>query len=95
MRSTLLLMFNMLLAGTLVISTTGQTGNPGASASKMLHDLFDAEWEYAMRDDPPRASDLGDRRWNDRWRDQSLQAIERRHQHNLDILARLAKIDRG
>jgi uncharacterized protein (DUF885 family) len=95
MRSTLLLMLNMLLAGTLVISTTGQTGNPGASASKALHDLFDAEWEYAMRDDPPRASDLGDRRWNDRWRDQSLQAIERRHQHNLDILARLAKIDRG
>src|SRR5260370_838267 len=38
---------------------------------------------------------LGDRRWNDRWSDQSLQAIERRHQHEQDVLGRIAKIDRG
>jgi uncharacterized protein (DUF885 family) len=63
--------------------------------TKALHDLFDSEWDYQMQQYPERASDLGDRRWNDRWTDESLQAYERRHQHSQEVLARLIKIDRG
>jgi uncharacterized protein (DUF885 family) len=62
---------------------------------KALHDLFAAEWNYDMQQSPERASELGDRRWNDRWSDASLDAFARRNQHQQDILAQLAKIDRG
>src|SRR5205807_9463786 len=95
MRSSVFHRFNPLLVGVFAISAIGQTGHPQKSASNALHDLFDAEWEYSMREDPERASEMGDRRWNDRWSDQSLQAIERRHRHNLEVLDALAKIDRS
>jgi len=66
-----------------------------AAATKALHDLFDREWEYDMQQDPTRASRLGDRRWNDRWPDVSLAAIKSRHEHDLEVLRQLTKIDRG
>ncbi|HLA12963.1 MAG TPA: DUF885 domain-containing protein [Pyrinomonadaceae bacterium] len=65
------------------------------SATKSLHALLDREWEYELGQNPTRASSLGDRRWNDRWRDLSLEAIKRRHEHKLAVLAELAKIDRS
>ncbi len=63
--------------------------------AKALHDLFAREWEYQMQQNPTRASQLGDRRWNDRWRDLSLEAIKNRHARNLEVLAELTKIDRS
>src|SRR5260370_40744030 len=65
------------------------------AATKALHDLFAAEWEYDMQQSPEFASTLGDRRWNDRWSDDSLEAFARRNQHNQEVLARLGKIDRA
>ena len=65
-----------------------------AASTKALHDLFDREWEYDLRESPTRASQMGDRRWNERWSDMSLAAIKRRHDHDLEVLANLAKIDR-
>lgn len=64
-------------------------------APKTLHDLFAAEWDYLMEQNPTWASMLGDRRWNDRWPDVSLDAIGKRHQHARDTLARLQTIDRN
>jgi uncharacterized protein (DUF885 family) len=63
-----------------------------AEAAKRLHELFEAEWEYTLREDPLRASSLGDRRYNDRWPDVSLAAIERRHAHKQEVLGQLAAI---
>ncbi|HEY6968069.1 MAG TPA: DUF885 domain-containing protein [Candidatus Angelobacter sp.] len=77
------------------VSFFGQTGPGQTQISKTLHDLFAAEWDYDMQQHPERASELGDRRWNDRWTDESLEAHERRHQHDQDVLTRLAKIDRA
>src|SRR5579864_8632401 len=68
---------------------------PQSSAAQALHDLFAAEWDYDMQQSPESASSLGDRRWNDRWSDESLEAYARRNQHHKDVLARLAKIDRS
>jgi uncharacterized protein (DUF885 family) len=53
-----------------------------------------AEWNYTMEQSPTWASSLGDRRWNDRWEDASLAAIDRRHAHDQDTLAKLKKMDR-
>ena len=66
-----------------------------ASTTKALHDLFASEWEYGLQQNPARASQLGDRRWNDRWGDRSLAAIKSRHEHDMDVLQRLAKIERS
>jgi uncharacterized protein (DUF885 family) len=63
--------------------------------SKKLHDLFAAAWDYDMQQRPEEASELGDRRWNDRWTDKSPEAYVRRNQHNQEVLAQLGKIDRS
>ncbi len=65
------------------------------SAGGALHRLFDAEWDYQMEQNPTWASRLGDRRWNDRWQDASLEAIRKRHDHDLGVLAELQHIDRS
>jgi uncharacterized protein (DUF885 family) len=66
-----------------------------AGTDRTLHALFDAEWEYTMRDNPAYASALGDKRYNDRWEDVSLANIDKQHQHTLDVQKRLAAIDRS
>jgi uncharacterized protein (DUF885 family) len=62
--------------------------------TKALHGLFNAEWDYSMEQSPEGASELGDRRWNDRWSDESLGAYTRRYAHNREVLADLKKINR-
>lgn len=64
------------------------------TSSEELNALFDTEWEWRLREQPTFASYLGDTRFNDRWPDLSLEAIDRRHQHRRDVLARLSRIDR-
>jgi uncharacterized protein (DUF885 family) len=68
---------------------------PPANAAKALHDLFAAAWDQQMQADPEHASELGDRRWNDRWMDRSPEGYARRDAANKEVLAQLAKIDRG
>ncbi|MFZ1221200.1 MAG: DUF885 domain-containing protein [Chthoniobacterales bacterium] len=62
---------------------------------KELTAFFETEWNYEMEQNPGRASSMGDRRWNDRWGDQSLEAIKKREEHATDALARLKKFDRA
>ncbi|MBA2431421.1 MAG: DUF885 domain-containing protein [Chthoniobacterales bacterium] len=81
-----------LLVATSLQAQPAATSNPTAKA---LHAFFDAEWEYAMERNPTWASALGDRRWNDRWKDESLEAIRKDEEHARDALQRLAKIDRA
>jgi uncharacterized protein (DUF885 family) len=64
-------------------------------ASKSLNAFFEAEWNYEMEQSPARASSMGDRRWNDRWGDQSLEAIRKREEHEKQALAGLSKFDRA
>jgi len=72
------------------LSMFGQTDQ-----AKALHELFTTEWDYEMQQHPEEASNLGDRRWNDRWTDESLDAHAKRYQHNQEVLVRLKKIDRN
>ena len=41
---------------------------------------LDDHWDWQMRENPVWASRIGDRRWNDQWTDNSLAAIEQRHE---------------
>ncbi|HZU22001.1 MAG TPA: DUF885 domain-containing protein [Terriglobales bacterium] len=60
-----------------------------------LHALFDREWDWEMQQNPTRASEMGDRRWNDRWPDVSLQAIEARNQHHVAVLEEMKRMERA
>jgi uncharacterized protein (DUF885 family) len=77
------------------LSALSQTGTGQNSISKTLQDLFASEWDYDMQQHPEEASTMGDRRWNNRWTDESPEAHGQRNQHNQDVLARLARIDRN
>jgi uncharacterized protein (DUF885 family) len=66
-----------------------------ADAAKVLHALFDSEWERGLVESPENASYNGDNRFNDRWSDISLGAIARREGEDRDALAKLRAIDRS
>jgi uncharacterized protein (DUF885 family) len=65
----------------------------GESAVAQLHALYDSEWQRGLRENPENASQLGDKRYNDRWGDRSLAAIEHSHQDDLAALQKLKQID--
>ena len=64
------------------------------TAAATLHRLFERDWERRLAEEPTQASRLGDRRYNDRWPDLSLQALARRHRDDQAALAALAVVDR-
>ena len=65
------------------------------SAPEALARFLAAEWQYALAQAPTWASSLGDHRYDDQWGDASLAAIEARHVHDQQALARLRAIDRA
>ena len=84
-----------ILALYLVPPTVQAQSKQANEAGQKLHALFAAEWDYLMEQNPTWASTLGDRRWNDRWPDVSLDAIGKRHKHARETLAGLQAIDRN
>ena len=62
---------------------------------RALHAFFDAEWERSLREHPESASYTGDDRYNDRWTDDSLDAIAARQAADREALAKLRAIDRA
>jgi prolyl oligopeptidase len=67
--------------------------NAIAGPAEDFEALLAEHWEWQMRENPVRASRMGDRRWNDQWTDNSLEAIERRQDEQRDFLRRLRLID--
>jgi len=64
-----------------------------ADATADLSSLLEEAWEWRMAEYPVTASQLGDRRHDDRWTDLSLGAFERRHEQQRVFLRRLQAID--
>ena len=83
--------FNVIAA----LSAVLLSGSVQADATADFNALLDEVWENTMSDFPTFASSLGDRRFNDQWTDQSLEAIENRHVKDREFLRRLYAIDRS
>ncbi len=62
--------------------------------AKQLGSLLAAEWQRWLASNPEEASLLGEHRFDDRWTDASLTAIEARHRDDAQALLKLLEIDR-
>ncbi|MHB8912509.1 MAG: DUF885 domain-containing protein, partial [Lysobacter sp.] len=94
------LLLTVAIATALSVSpATAQTSDAQAAVasttSQALHRLFAEEWERSLRESPEGASYRGDRRYNDRWTDDSLGAIAAREAADRAALQRLKAIDRN
>lgn len=70
-------------------------GNSQTDAGSQLNAFFEAEWQWNLEQNPTFASFLGDKRYNTRWNDQSLDAYSRRNRHRSEALEKLKRIDRA
>lgn len=66
---------------------------PAGEEAAMLHKLLTDYFEWQKRESPDYAVSKGDYRWADRLRDESLEAIERRHRQQREFLVRLHGIE--
>lgn len=69
----------------------GRLGND----TERLHDVFKLDWEHAMIESPEFATAVGYPGQNDRWTDQSLEAIERRKRELAAPMKLIESIDRS
>jgi prolyl oligopeptidase len=83
-------MTRILLSSLLLLTSSASL----ADASSDFTTLLDEHWEWRMANSPVMASMLGDRRYNDQWPDNSLDAIEGRHAATREFLRRVYAIDR-
>ncbi len=66
-----------------------------AACAEDFKKLLADEWQWTMEQSPTWASQLGDRRWNDRWPDVSLARQAAQQEHRLALVARLKSIARS
>ncbi len=82
--------FGWLLAG---VASSAHAQTEPKSVTDEFHQLLDDEWDRRLRENPTFASWLGDKRFNDRWQDVSLDAIGQRHERDQAVLEKLKQID--
>ena len=84
MRLTKILITSLVFAlPPLAESADAPAKNAPSNADKTFNDFLESEWNYEMEQNPTRASSQGDRRWNDRWGDRSLEAYRKREEHTI------------
>jgi len=66
-----------------------------AAPADEFQTLLTEHWEWRLEADPVFASRLGDRRYNDRWQDLSVDGFAERQERRQDFLRRLRLIDSG
>jgi uncharacterized protein (DUF885 family) len=81
--------------GVPVHGQAGPASGGAAQAAGQLDALFAEEWERGLRESPESASQFGDTRFNDRWTDRSLAAIQAVEAEDRAALQRLHAIDRA
>ena len=92
-----------LAAALVALASLGPVTAPAASAgganadaaAQALHQLLDAEREWALAQFPEEATRGGDHRYDDRVTDYSPAAAAARHKHHRETLAAVRAIDRS
>ena len=84
-------MFLRIFIASLTLFSCGYWAN--AAPVDEFDALLDEAWEWRLAENPVFASRLGDRRYNQRWPNLSIAAIEQRHETRRDFLRRLRIID--
>ena len=87
-------MFRPLLLAVLTLAAVLPVHAQTSARNPELHMLFAEEWERGLRESPENASYNGDSRFNDRWTDFSLTAINARQAADRAALQALRAIDR-
>ena len=87
-------MFRPLLLAVLTLATVLPVHAQTTTQNRQLHALFAEEWERGLRESPENASYNGDSRFNDRWTDFTLTAINARQAADRAALQALHAIDR-
>lgn len=64
-----------------------------AARRKKLNDLLAEHWEYTLSTNPEFASIIGDKRWNDKISDASLEAVQKDLARTKEFLGRFEAID--
>jgi uncharacterized protein (DUF885 family) len=80
-------------AATLAASTAPAAAPSLDERRKQLTALLDEQWQYTLRTSPEFASILGDRRYNDRWSDLSIEAFAADLAMAKQFLTRFSAID--
>src|SRR6476469_8609408 len=75
-RACVRLFASSVLLAPIVAATLVAQGPSAADPGARLHMLFDREWDWELQQSPLTASSLSDKRWNDRWDDMSLAALD-------------------
>ena len=60
---------------------------------KLLHSIFESEWNYFLEQHPVYATSLGHKGLESRWRDLSFKSFEVRKNHAQELLLQLDKVD--
>lgn len=84
-------MFALLLAASSL--ALGPQKSDLEARRKALNDLLAEQWEYTLSTSPEFASILGDKRWNDKVSDASLEAVQKDLMKAREFLARFEAID--
>ncbi|HCS52829.1 DUF885 domain-containing protein [Rubinisphaera sp.] len=64
-----------------------------ADATEDFHQWLDDHWEWNLKTNPLKATYLGDKRYNDRWPDLSLETLEKNNEQLKAYLKRVKAID--
>lgn len=86
-------MYPVVLIAVVVCSVKTMAAEPSPAESRRLHVLFETEWQWGLKEAPTFATELGDKRYNDRWPDVSLEAISARAEHQKAVLKQLETFD--
>ena len=95
MPRTLISLVSLSVAVLLVAAPSAAAKKSPSTERDRLWSVFDQHWEWLLKEHPELATRRGDYRYNDRWTDSSLAAIEAREKYHRELLARMKAFQRA